>query len=229
MTKKTKSSLILSVILSVMFLLSACGLLSDKQETEELIGTLSSIYVRLTLQANEIETLKTNLADVAPSSCPECEPCATYEPCTEATPCPESTPCPSPEPCPVCEPTPTPTPVHTGSISGSLNYPSEYIPSQRVVAYNESTGYYFWVTTALGDASYKISGLPPGNYKVISYLMDSDNTKAGYTVYAACNYTCAEDHTLVIFELKDGEQKTGIDPIDWYAGEDTGWPARPGN
>ena len=207
-------------ILVLSMLLFACT--PDANQTDELLRTIADNVVKLTVQAGEVEMLKQALT-ACPNACPTCE----VPPTT--TPCPETT------PCPVCAtevPTPTATSTvkaHTASISGRLIYPSEYIPPQRVVAYEVKTGYYYWVRTAEGYTSYTISNLPAGTYKVVSYAQfeGANGIMAGYTPYAACNFTCAEDHTLIEFELKEGEKKTGIDPIDWYAPPDVGWPNEP--
>jgi hypothetical protein len=222
MMKKIVKPLFIILVLSM--LLFACTPGVDQSQTEEILRTIADQVVKLTIQADEVEMLKQALT-ACPDACPTCEAPPT------TTPCPETT------PCPVCAtevPTPTPTATstvqaRTASISGRLIYPSEYIPPQRIVAYEVKTGYYYWVRTALGNSSYTISNLPAGTYKVVSYAQIEGVTglMAGYTPYAACNFTCAENHTLIEFELKEGEHKTGIDPIDWYAPPGVGWPDEP--
>lgn len=224
-----KIRIVLLVLMMTLFL-GACVSGGNQADVEELQNTLSEYAARLTVQAGEIETLKKDISENP-------EPCSTCEPCQVETQCPIPTPCSTVTPCPVCptapvQPTPTATmaiPVGKASISGTLSYPSEHIPAQKVVAFNTKTGYYYWVHTNAGQSSYMISDLPAGTYKVVSYVPDgnSGTFRGGYTNLAACNLTCAEDHTLIEFELKEGETKTGINPIDWYAGPDVDWPAEP--
>lgn len=219
-----KKKLIFSIVLLLLVFLSACSLLKSGEEAENVVGTLAQMSVNLTMQAQEIETLKTSVANQA--AIPSPEPCPTCEPVLSVPPCPTCPP-------PVTEPSPVPTPTlkaGTASLSGRLIYPSDHIPPQRVVAFEVNTGFYYWLRTGDGASSYKLENLPAGTYVVMSYVnMGGNVLKAGYSVYAKCNLTCDQDHSLVQIELKDGEHLTGIDPIDWYAPEGVDWPDEPKN
>lgn len=219
-----KNKLTVTIVLLVMMILSACSLLKGVNQTENFVQTLSSMAVQLTMQAQENEALKTALANQA--VIPSAEPCPTSEPCPSVPPCPTC-------PAPVTEPTTVPTPTlkaGTASLSGRLIYPSDHIPPQRVVAFEVNTGYYYWLRTGDGSSSYKLENLPAGTYVVMAYVnLGANVLKAGYSVYAKCNLTCDQDHSLVQIELKDGEHLTGIDPIDWYAPDGVDWPAEPKN
>src|SRR5262245_19203626 len=57
--------------------------------------------------------------------------------------------------------TPVPPAGTKGSISGSLNYPAESIPSMRVVAFQVGTQNYQFVITNPGQNTFKIDNLPP--------------------------------------------------------------------
>lgn len=150
-------------------------------------------------------------------------------------------------PCPTCAPStivvtatpaaiPTDTPVPTasqsptGKLSGALNYPSSFILAQRVIAFNQKTGYHYWQNTADGTASYVFDKLPAGTYHVLSYLISNPKTLvAGYSQAVPCglSVTCT-DHSLIDVEVKVGEETKGIDVFDWYADlASTGWPADP--
>lgn len=250
MNKSRVVPIIFIVLLSMM--LSACRFFEKAPEAENYVQTLAVGSVQMTMQAIEIENLKATIAQqegqlaAPPPTCPECPacataepcptsaPCATAAPCSTAEPCPTAAPCPTSEPCPACptpvaSPTPEPTATlkyGSASLSGKLSYPSEYIPAQRIVAFEVKTGYYYWLRTSQGNATYKLDGLPAGTYVVMAYMIDG-KSKAGYSVSAACDLTCGDDHTLVQIELKEGEHKTGINPIDWYAPEGVNWPAEP--
>ena len=218
-----KKNLTMTIVLLVVMILSGCNLLKSSDEADNFVGTLAKMSVDLTMQVQENEALKTALANQA--AIPSPEPCPTTE-------CPSIIPCPT-CPVPVTEPSLVPTPTlkaGTASLSGKLIYPSDHIPPQRVVAFEVNTGFYYWVRTADGSSSYKLENLPAGTYVVMAYVnMGGHVLDAGYSVYAKCNLTCDQDHSLVQIELKDGEHLTGIDPIDWYAPEGVGWPAEPKN
>lgn len=218
---------LLIIVFLLSFVLNACDLIGKKSLDENVVLTLANGSLQLTMQANEIEGLKATVAHQA-NQTQECPACATAAPC-EATGTPVSCPtCPAPVPTPITPPTAT-LKSGSASLSGTLNYPSEHIPPQRVVAFEVNTGYYYWVRTNEGQSSYRIDNLPAGTYVVVSYL-EGQTFKAGYTVFVTCGHTCVPDHTLLRVELKDGEHKTDISPIDWYAGDDaSGWPAEPAN
>lgn len=118
----------------------------------------------------------------------------------------------------------------TGSISGKLGFPSEYIPPLRVVAFDVESQSYYYVDTLRNQAQYQITGLPPGTYHVVAYVRDEGPDMAGaYSVFVTCGQTVAcTDHSLIAVEVFSGQETTGVDPIDFYAqpGE-ADWPDNP--
>ena len=75
----------------------------------------------------------------------------------------------------------------TGSISGHLSYPSDFIPPLRVVAFDASnTGIYYYVDTVTNQGVYTIYDLPVGVYHVVSYRIDSTTLAGGYTQMVPC-------------------------------------------
>jgi hypothetical protein len=108
-------------------------------------------------------------------------------------------------------------PVSTASISGTLIYPSEYIPAMNVVAFNVDSAAWFMVVTQEGDGSYQINDLPVGQYFVVSYVLGGD-FGGGYTPAVACglNVACT-DHSLIPVNVQAGDALSGINPHDWYA------------
>lgn len=125
-------------------------------------------------------------------------------------------------------PAPIPTEPLTGSISGNLSYPSDFIPRLRVVAFavaDYSINYY--VDTPMNQFDYTIPGLPPGVYHVVSFRIASDMMAGGYTQMVPCGllYTCT-DHSFIDVTVTAGETTTGIDPGDWYADAGT-YPLMP--
>jgi hypothetical protein len=104
-----------------------------------------------------------------------------------------------------------------GSISGSLSYPSEFIPPLRIVAFEIRSGAFFYIDTAQNQTTYTISGLPPGVYQVVAYVIGM-NLAGGYTQAVPCGLTAeCTNHTLIPINLNPGDNLTGIDPGDWYA------------
>ena len=195
-------------------LLSACGN-TAMQEASTSKEDISQMVTQLTKQAGEISNLEAQLSTLreasqdcptpeAPAPCPGCEPC---------------------EPCPTKVPLED-MPLGKGSISGSVSYPSQWIPSQNVYAIEVNTGHYYWVRTSISVASYKITGLPAGTYIVVSYL--DSHIPAGYSNLAACGLNCSGDHQLVKIELAEGEHKEDINPIDWANLAEVDWPKEPG-
>ena len=116
-------------------------------------------------------------------------------------------------------PTPTSTVVATGSISGNLSYPSDFLPPMRVVAFDAANILnYSYVDTLQGQAEYTISELPAGVYHVVSYLMDSTSLVGGYTQMVSCGLQAGcDDHSLIDVTVTPGQITTDINPGDWYA------------
>jgi hypothetical protein len=98
-----------------------------------------------------------------------------------------------------------------GIISGSINYPEGNPPALKVVAFNLTTKFWYWVGTVSGDTYFSITDLPPGTYHVVAY---TENGKAG-------GYADA-DHNLIDIELKSG-QDVSIEINDWQGN----FPANP--
>jgi len=115
-------------------------------------------------------------------------------------------------------------PSPTGSISGSLSYPSEFLPGMRVVAYRVNTSEYYSLSTQDSQGSYQMDNLPPGIYHVVAYY---HTLSAGYSQSVACglNVNCT-DHGLIDVVVTAGTVTTGVNPTDWYAPPGT-FPAQP--
>jgi hypothetical protein len=123
--------------------------------------------------------------------------------------------------------TPTPTPVTPGSISGTLSYPSSFIPPLRVVAFNVDGTLYRYVDTQQNQGAYQITGLAPGKYHVVAYVTGG-GLAGGYTQMVPCGLSVnCTDHTLIDVQVNAGQDTPNINPGDWYA--DAGsFPPMPG-
>lgn len=113
-------------------------------------------------------------------------------------------------------PGPAPT-AQTGSLTGSLSYPSEYIPPLRVFAYQVETQNYLFVDTVENQSTYQIDNLPAGYYEVVAYTFDG-RLAGGYTQAVPCGLSVeCTDHSLIQVPVNSGQTVTGVDPGDWYA------------
>jgi len=133
--------------------------------------------------------------------------------------------------------TPTPTkaaPAQRGSISGTLVYPSEFIPPLAIYAISAAdASVHFHVETARDQQSYTITGVAAGTYHVVAYPLAivDPNAAAGYTQCAirsdsqsaACT---AADHQLLPVTVGAGRNVGDIGPNDWFAPPGT-FPPRP--
>lgn len=125
-------------------------------------------------------------------------------------------------------PTFTPEGGLSGSIAGQLNYPSEFIPAQAIVAYvagGNSQDYYYIITNE-GASSYQFDNLPPGNYYVVAYVIGG-GLSAGYSQAVPCGLSVeCTDHSLISVSVNGGQVTQGVNPQDWYAPEGS-FPAYP--
>ncbi len=111
-----------------------------------------------------------------------------------------------------------------GSISGTLSFPSEMIPSMTVVAWSlQNPGQYYYVITG-GGAFYQISNLPVGGYQVVAYAA---GLAGGYTPAVPCGLSVdCTDHGLATVQVTADQVTGGVDPQDWYA-PDGSFPSNP--
>ncbi len=145
---------------------------------------------------------------------------------------------PAPQPTPTLDPTQKSTPTSppqgktytdtriqgdSGTIEGSLSYPSEYIPDNMMVcAQNQSSGDQYCTTKHLsGDkylykVGYKIQVLP-GQYLVYAQLPDRNNLRAYYDEAVTCglNAHCSSTKPIII-DVMTNQPLQEVDPIDWY-------------
>lgn len=122
------------------------------------------------------------------------------------------------------------SPPETGAISGSLGFPSEYIPPLRVVAFDIDSQDYYYVDTVHDQADYQITDLPPGTYHVVAYVREEGPDIPGaYTEFVTCGQTVdCTDHSLIDVVVSPGAVTEGVDPIDFYAQlDEVNWPENP--
>lgn len=122
--------------------------------------------------------------------------------------------------------TDTPTPALLGGmITGHLSYPSEFIPTLKVVAFDVTDmSVYYFVDTEMNQGEYVLQ-VPPGTYYIISYVDKKDGTlgmPGAYSQFVPCGLQAScSDHSLIAVTVAAGQTVTDIDPADWYAPEGT--------
>jgi hypothetical protein len=116
--------------------------------------------------------------------------------------------------------------VATGSISGLLSYPSDFIPAMKVFAVSTTdSAKWYRVDTPQSPvgATYTLTNVPAGSYRLYAYT--STTTQANwngvggsYTEYVQCGLQppCS-DHTVVAIIVISGQTTRGVDLADWYA------------
>jgi LPXTG-motif cell wall-anchored protein len=101
----------------------------------------------------------------------------------------------------------------TGTITGALGYPSDFIPPLRVYAIriDDSSSTAYSIQTELNQGVFTMAGLPPGDYHVLAYYVG--DLAGGYTVGGGTG----TDHTLIPVTVRPGETTSGVEVRDWYA------------
>lgn len=123
------------------------------------------------------------------------------------------------------------TTSHWGVISGSLSYPSDFIPAQGICAISKDKMEEYCTYEMLEEDSYKNGygykiSVPPGSYNVFAYEVTEANSEKGYqegdylsyySKFVTCDYkTTCTSHRAILVAVEPNEDVTGIDPGDWY-------------
>lgn len=112
--------------------------------------------------------------------------------------------------------------ISTGTIRGHLSFPGEYLPAQRIVAFDSGTlRPVASVDTDEGQAGYSLQ-VPRGSYVVVAYALDPEYSDlcGGYSAAVPAGLVSGlEDHSLIAVEVETGSVASGVDPADWYAPE----------
>ena len=122
----------------------------------------------------------------------------------------------------------------TGTITGSLSYPSEMIPAELTIcAVERDTVEEYCTTEHITDSSFAYGKgyslvVPAGVYYVYSYLPTTEefpNEVSDYRAYYSEFVTCGQtydctDHTPIEIVVTADTSLAQIDPVDWYAPEE---------
>ena len=114
----------------------------------------------------------------------------------------------------------------TGRITGTLSYPSEYLPPMRVCAFELAEGTPYCVRTGKDQARYQLDGVPPGDYLVLAFPQEADALPGGYTGCARDLSAACRDHDLQPIIVAAGQTTADINPADYYA-DAADWPQEP--
>lgn len=108
----------------------------------------------------------------------------------------------------------------TGSISGRICYPSEFIPEMTLFFEDLSTLQITELLIAENQTGYTMQ-LSPGTYIAFAYLNSGALLGGSYSRAVPCGLgTDCNDHSLIEFEVVPGKSLDNIDICDWYSQED---------
>lgn len=120
------------------------------------------------------------------------------------------------------EPIITQTQRETGTIEGSLSYPSEAFPdNMSVCAESDELENPICTKTFINDKKYQYGrgytlAVPAGTYLVYAKL-DSAEYRAYYNKFVTCGLLAScEDHTPIQVTVKANQTISKVDPQDWY-------------
>lgn len=119
------------------------------------------------------------------------------------------------------------SPAKPGSISGTVNYPGEFVPAQQVCAQSVTdSGWTKCVTVPEqqpGTTPTFIIPVPAGTYWVSSSVLHpadlglTQTPVAYWTTFVQCGMTAScTDHTKLKVVVDSGATLTAIDPQDWF-------------
>jgi hypothetical protein len=117
--------------------------------------------------------------------------------------------------------------LDNGTVTGSVCFPSESIPELTLFFQEVGRGDLSYQNHPQEQSSYSIN-LSPGTYLAFAYPVNSGDEDIGGSYSQAVNcglgVECT-DHSPVLFEVKPGEEISGVDICDWYSPGDV--PANP--
>jgi hypothetical protein len=109
----------------------------------------------------------------------------------------------------------------TGTITGSLGYPSEVMPEQIICAEDLTEKSIFCTKKNIQDQKFKHGigyelEVPAGTYHVYAEVPGNDY-QAFYSEFVTCGFdvNCPSHEPISITVTRD-ETVSGIDPQDWY-------------
>ncbi len=116
----------------------------------------------------------------------------------------------------------------SGSISGTIQYPSEKIniPAMQVCAIHGDGSIYRCTYTEAGQDTYRIDNLDAADYVVVAELSSGDIRVGGHANAIRCIRAPCPQSTLIPVMLHQGENKHGIS-INEFLSDRGEWPKSP--
>ena len=110
------------------------------------------------------------------------------------------------------------TATSLGAITGTLGYPSDYVPPMRVYAIATLGNRHYSTRTRANQNRFTISNMLPGKYYVVAYTDEAPGLGGGWSRAVSCGLknTCS-DHALIPVTVTSGGTARGINVADWYA------------
>jgi len=109
----------------------------------------------------------------------------------------------------------------TGTIEGSLSYPSEEIPADMIVCADNTATQKVYCTDQISDNKYVYGkgyrlALPEGTYHVYATLSSLPAYKQYYTQAVVCGMEVeCMSHELIVVKVTAGQSVNNIDPFDF--------------
>jgi len=114
----------------------------------------------------------------------------------------------------------------SGTVRGTVCYPSEYIPAMNIYLKNKETNKIYSLDIKENQKPFKFKKVPAGNYIAFAYTVQEistdDNNKTsiangGYTHAVPCGLTVdCKDHSLLVFKVENGKTTKNIQICDWF-------------
>ena len=114
----------------------------------------------------------------------------------------------------------------SGTVRGTVCYPSEYIPAMNVYLKNKETGKIYSLDIKENQKPFKFKKIPKGNYIAFAYTVQEISTdlnnktsiaNGGYTHAVPCGLTVeCKDHSLLVFKVENGKTTKNIQICDWF-------------
>jgi len=114
----------------------------------------------------------------------------------------------------------------TGTVRGTVCYPSEYIPAMNVYLKNKKTSKIYSLDIEENQKPFKFKKIPAGNYIAFAHTIQEVSTdlnyktsiaSGGYTHAVPCGLTVeCKDHSLLIFKVEKGKATKNIQICDWF-------------
>jgi hypothetical protein len=114
----------------------------------------------------------------------------------------------------------------SGTVKGTVCYPSDYIPAMTVYLKNKKTDKIYSLELQENQKAFKFKKIPEGNYIAFAYTIQEVSTdlnnktsiaSGGYTHAVPCGLTVdCKDHSLLIFKVQNGKTTKNIQICDWF-------------